>query len=347
MGHTEDPHRWYAYLLQCLENLAELPGWLWDGGKRFFWLYLLTCAVLAWLSYLRYHRVEGGAATGGFLGFLFPRSVYAHPSARVDYQLFLANRAFMPGGALSAWLLGGISIAAVAAGTEDLLHGALSISPAPVPWTFPALLAFTVTLALISDLSTYLVHALHHRVPLLWEFHKVHHSAEVLTPITLYRKHPVYTVLSRCMDIAVIGPLQGIVAFCFPGDADTLTLFGANLVFALFNTLGSNLRHSHVWVPFGFYLSHVFISPAQHQIHHSKARRHWNKNFGEAFALWDWAFGTLYVPKERETLEFGLAGAVGSEHPDLMSAYLLPFRNAATLVRSRFKPAARRTFHDR
>ncbi len=336
----QDLYPWYTVLLRCLENLAELPTWLWDGGKRFFWVYLLSCGVLAWVCYVRYHRTDGAA--GGFVRFLFPKSVYAHPSARVDYQLFLANRAFMPGGLLSGWLLGGLSIAAVAEATEDALHGVLGISPAPADWTFPLLVALTVAVALCSDLSTYLTHALHHRVPLLWEFHKVHHSAEVLTPITLYRKHPVYTVLSRCMDIALIGPLQGVVAYCFPGDTDTVTLFGANFVFAVFNLLGSNLRHSHVWIPFGRHLSHVLISPAQHQIHHSKARQHWNKNFGEAFALWDWAFGTLYVPRTRETLEFGLAGQTAQAHPDLASAYLVPFRSVISMIRSRIETSARR-----
>jgi sterol desaturase/sphingolipid hydroxylase (fatty acid hydroxylase superfamily) len=330
-------HPLIAYLLQCLQNLAELPVWLSDGGKRFFWFYLLACVALGYLSYRRYH---GGR--GGFLRFLLPRSVYTHPSAKLDYQLFLANRAFMPGGVLSGWLLGGLGIATVADGTEGLLHRLFGMSPEPVDWTWPALLAFTVSLALISDLSTYLVHALHHRVPWLWEFHKVHHSAEVLTPVTLYRKHPVYTVLSRVMDIAVIGPLQGVVAFCFPGDADTITLFGANFVFAVFNTLGSNLRHSHVWISYGQSLSHVLISPAQHQIHHSKAPRHWDKNYGEAFALWDWAFGTLYVPREREVIEFGLAGAATQEHPNLASAYLVPFRNVMRLARARFRPSPRR-----
>ena len=50
----------------------------------------------------------------------------------------------------------------------------------------------------------------------------------------------------------------------------------------------------------------IFISPAHHEVHHSGDPKHFNKNFGSCLALWDWMFGTLYVPaKEREKLTFG------------------------------------------
>ena len=53
-------------------------------------------------------------------------------------------------------------------------------------------------------------------------------------------------------------------------------------------------------------LGRIFVSPAHHQVHHSGNPKHFNKNFGSCLALWDWMFGTLYVPeKEREPLSFG------------------------------------------
>src|SRR5690606_34693681 len=113
------------------------------------------------------------------------------------------------------------------------------------------------------------------------------------------------------------------------------TLFGSNVIFALFHLLGSNLRHSHIWWSFGPTLSRILISPAQHQIHHSKAPQHWNRNYGEVFALWDWLFGTLYVPgPQREPLEFGIAGTEGQEHDTLLKAYLVPFLNCARILRA-------------
>ncbi|MEM9145890.1 MAG: sterol desaturase family protein, partial [Pseudomonadota bacterium] len=105
---------------------------------------------------------------------------------------------------------------------------------------------------------------------------------------------------------------------------------------------------SHVWLSYGPVLEHVFISPAQHQIHHSRAVRHHNKNYGEIFAFWDWMFGTLYVPKRHEVLEFGLADAAGraieQPHPTLARALFVPFVESWQAIRTRDpEPAAEAT----
>ncbi len=323
-----------SLLYRSYDRLLELPGWLLDGGKRFFWLYLVSFVILGLVAYwMHYRRSEVSDGPRGLWRFLFPREVYTHPSAMIDYQLFLANRILGPSGFLSRALLGSFTIAYVASATQGALLHAVDGVHEPVPWTWPTLLAFTVCIALVRDFSTYVTHGLHHRIPLLWQFHKVHHSAEVLTPVTLYRKHPVYGVLSRLTDMLIVAPFQGLVAFLFAGRADSITLFGTNFVITLFLLMGSNLRHSHIWFSFGWRLSHVFISPAQHQIHHSKAKQHWNKNYGQVFALWDWLFGTLYVPREREALEFGVGGDAPQEHSTLLRAYWVPFVGSAQLLR--------------
>ncbi len=97
------------------------------------------------------------------------------------------------------------------------------------------------------------------------------------------------------------------------------------------------MRHSHVWLSYGDLLEHLFISPAQHQIHHSRAVEHHGKNYGEVLAIWDWMFGTLYVPNGKEDLDFGLADTKGrpvsQPHETLRAALITPvqesFRAAA------------------
>jgi sterol desaturase/sphingolipid hydroxylase (fatty acid hydroxylase superfamily) len=313
---------------------VEIPSWVVTGGNRFFWVYLVSFAVLGTVAYRLSYR-GSPEASRGLLRFLFPPEMYRHPSAVLDYKLVLANRFFGPTTLLSKMLLGPISVTLVATWVQSALADATGGSHAPVPWSTTSLVVFVLCTALVEDFATYVVHGLHHRWPLLWEFHKVHHSAEVLTPITVYRKHPVYNLLSKVTNVAIIGPVEGLIAFFFLGPAEPATLFGANVVFSMFHLLGANLRHSHIWLSFGPVLSHVFISPAQHQIHHSKAPRHWNKNYGELFALWDWLFGTLHVPgREREAIEFGLPGDEGREHSTLAQLYFVPFTNGAKIVRA-------------
>ena len=70
------------------------------------------------------------------------------------------------------------------------LFGPVSPSTLPVYVTRSVV---TVMLFLAYELGYWFNHWLSHKVPLLWEFHKVHHNAEVLTPLTNFRVHPVYT----------------------------------------------------------------------------------------------------------------------------------------------------------
>ncbi|MBM4269127.1 MAG: sterol desaturase family protein [Deltaproteobacteria bacterium] len=319
----------------------EMPGWVVDSGSRFFWVYLLAFVVLGAVAY----RIHRGAIPGtvpidaqpsgvrGVLRYLFPRDVYTHRSAKLDYKLVLANRAFGPSVLLSRLVLGPLSVTYVATLIQEALGSLAGKSHTPSEWGPVSLVAFVIGIALVRDFSTWAVHALHHRSVLLWEFHKVHHTAEVLTPLTLYRKHPVYNFFSKVLDIAIVGPFEGVIAFLFLGEPQPMTLFGANVVFSAFHLAGSNLRHSHIWLAFGPRVSRIFMSPAGHQIHHSKAPQHWDKNFGEVFALWDWTFGTLYVAgREPEAIEFGVAGAE-EEHTTLLRAYFVPFANCARIVR--------------
>ena len=299
------------------------------------WLFVAAFLGLAALGWWLNHRDDGARGVRGFLAFLFPGGVYRHPSSRADLTLILINQIASP---LSLALAVGLA-GWLASGTSHLLAGLFGRTP-DVQWSLGPVAAFTLCLALVSDLATYVVHRLHHTVPALWEIHKVHHSAEVLSPLTVLRKHPVFDLLSRGMKALLIGPLQGLVFFLFAGPVDAVSALGVNAVFAVFHLFGAGLRHSHVWLSYGRVLNHVLISPAQHQIHHSRARRHWDRNFGQIFAVWDWLFGTLYVPAGRERLEFGIDGDRAEHYDGLVRGCLRPMRAAAHVVLARCGAAA-------
>jgi hypothetical protein len=78
----------------------------------------------------------------------------------------------------------------------------------------------------------------------------------------------------------------------------------------------------HVFASFSGPISYVIQGPAHHQIHHSTKAAHVGKNLGFTLALWDWLFGTLYLPREREKLEFG----VGAEPAKQFGAAALSCR---------------------
>ena len=69
---------------------------------------------------------------------------------------------------------------------------------------------------------------------------------------------------------------------------------------------GANLRHSSVKLKYFNFLEYVFISPFQHQIHHSNLPEHYDRNLGAKLALWDWMFGTLVLSKSVSEIRFGL-----------------------------------------
>ncbi len=165
------------------------------------------------------------------------------------------------------------------------------------------------------ELGYWFNHWLSHKVPVLWEFHKVHHTAEVLTPLTNFRVHPVYTWIFANILAVSAAVANGLGNYMFGDTAYQYALSDTNIILVLFIHTYVHLQHSHMWISFQGWLGRVFVSPAHHQVHHSDNPKHFNKNFGSCLALWDWMFGTLYVPaKEREPLHFGFADNAGRTH---------------------------------
>jgi sterol desaturase/sphingolipid hydroxylase (fatty acid hydroxylase superfamily) len=166
----------------------------------------------------------------------------------------------------------------------------------------------TVMLFLSYELGYWFNHWLSHKVPLLWEFHKVHHTAEVLTPLTNFRVHPVYTWIFANILAFSAAIANGLGNYMFGDTTYQYALSDTNVIMVLFIHTYVHLQHTHMWIGFRGWAGRLFVSPAHHQVHHSDNPKHFNKNFGSCLALWDWMFGTLYIPqKEREPLSFGFA----------------------------------------
>jgi sterol desaturase/sphingolipid hydroxylase (fatty acid hydroxylase superfamily) len=302
-------------------------------SKRVFWAYLVGAALLAsvvWLRRLR-HRCSLRA-------FLFPPAIWLHRSTGLDVQILFARAA------LQATILAPLTLSTVAV-SVSVSAGLRAWVPVAVGVGLDRALVlglFTVSAFLADDFSRYVVHRLSHRVPALWELHQVHHSAEVLTPLTVYRTHPIESLLIRAGASASVGLVAGVFLWACPGRLSGWEILGVDALGFVWNILGSNLRHSHVWISYGRQLEHLLISPAQHQIHHSRLAHHHDRNFGTVLAVWDWVFGSLYVAHGRERLAFGLAPEVRNHTDRLDSMLVAPALAAARRLvpgRRRRKPA--------
>lgn len=186
------------------------------------------------------------------------------------------------------------------------------------------ILMYTVSLFVVSDFSRYWLHRFLHTIPFLWEFHKVHHSAKVLTPITFYRVHPVENLLFGLRYSLSIGVVTGVFIHFFGAMIDIYSVLGVNIIVFVFSIFGSNLRHSHVAFSFGNKIEKWFISPKQHQVHHS--RKYFDKNYGGTLAVWDRVFGTLKLSKEVKVLKFGLRKNQMNNYKSIFDLLFKPFK---------------------
>ncbi|MCT4610084.1 MAG: sterol desaturase family protein [Pelagimonas sp.] len=304
--------------MEELQQFFSLFSDFTNPKKRVFvgYLFLSLLIALGWLVLIKRRSLKTALTR------VFDRKVFFSKSALADYQIFIVNRLFI--GFISPLML---SQMAIATSVYFFLHRlgwveAGYFSSAPL-WLAVSL--FTFALFLADDFTKYLAHRWMHKWPVLWAIHKTHHSAETLTPITVYRVHPLEGILYGIRGVVTQGSVIPLFVFLFGDKVDLYTVLGANILVFFFHITGSNLRHSHIDIRYWRWLEHILISPAQHQVHHSIAVKHYDKNFGAALAIWDWLFGSLHLSDHEEDLEFGLLPSEKSSASNLAQIYTRPF----------------------
>jgi sterol desaturase/sphingolipid hydroxylase (fatty acid hydroxylase superfamily) len=141
----------------------------------------------------------------------------------------------------------------------------------------------------------------------LWELHKVHHSADFLNPLTAKRGHSLPLLYGGAMAAMITGPTAGVFMYVFGISLVEAVLLKAvaSKIFTVWTL--DPLKHSHIPVSLGWFDSFL-ISPHMHQIHHSKLQPHWDRNFGTNLSIFDWLFRTGYRPAKGEQAVFGISG---------------------------------------
>ncbi len=290
------------------------------------WLWI-SCAVVFAYGFFRLTVGAGPRTERSFISWLVPREVFLHASARLDYRFYVVNQLVLMHLRLGSLVTAIVGFLFAADATKALLTALLGASQGQATPSIAILIVFTLLTLMANDFGRYLAHYLQHKVPSLWEFHKVHHAAEVLTPITGYRSHAIDQMLDMGLRLVMAGFIGGVFGYFYPGGLAELTILSFNAVAALIYYPVVLLQHSHVRLGYGPILSRMLISPLMHQVHHSLEKPHWDKNFGFTFSLWDRWFGTLYVPRSDEQFQLGLP--VGSGRFDTVWSLLAdPFVRA-------------------
>ena len=198
---------------------------------------------------------------------------------RTDVVHFLVNGAALRIGMLvSVVVIGGFLRAFVPAPLRD----AVAASPG---W---AQIAAGLTIA---TMGGYAGHRAAHAVPLLWRFHRVHHSSRELDWLAATHLHPLDETFTR--SVAVL-PLYAL-------GFGRVSL-GAFLILI---TLQAIFIHANVRLRFGP-LRWVIGTPQFHHWHHAREPQAYNSNYAGEFPLLDALFGTLYFPANRWPAQYGV-----------------------------------------
>lgn len=331
----------FGPLYEPIKSYVFGPIWLlfaalFDTGDRLFLLYLASSLFVAFVVYILQRDKAVNLTLSNFFRFIAPKDIYAHRSSIVDYKYYVTNVYLSSKVYLGFSFLGILSSAQL---SSNFFKGGLAtlFGETGPQWevTLASRIIYSILAFTVLDLGGFFAHFLEHKIPFFWEFHKVHHSAETLTPVTAYRNHPMDKMLETILTSSLLGITLGVFRYLYAGSVQEFTILSISpLLFVYF--LLANLRHSHIWISYGRHLSYIFSSPAMHQIHHSTAAKHFDKNYAVTLSLWDYLAGSLYIPKEREDITYGLSGQENRLYDRVWKLYFLPFAAAfSTLWRPR------------
>jgi sterol desaturase/sphingolipid hydroxylase (fatty acid hydroxylase superfamily) len=172
----------------------------------------------------------------------------------------------------------------------------------------PFILQF-IEIMFLTDLVQYWVHRAFHRIPFLWNFHAVHHSAQVMDWMAGARMH--------FLEIIVLRGTTVIPMYIMGFEPMALQFY----IFYVY--LHSTFIHANVGWTFSN-LGKVIVTPRFHHWHHGLEREAIDVNFALHFPAFDRLFGTHHLPETEWPQGYGIPG-----HPvprSYWQQFLYPFR---------------------
>ena len=149
-------------------------------------------------------------------------------------------------------------------------------------------------LFLAKDFIQWNTHRLLHRYEWLWEFHKVHHSVEQMGFAAHLRYHWMENVVYKTIQYLPLAMLGfGLTDFLWVD---------------LFTIAIGHFNHSNIKIPLG-YFKYIINNPQMHIWHHAHhIPNEKGINFGITLSVWDYLFGTAYIPKSGRDEPLGFDG---------------------------------------
>lgn len=263
-----------------------------NPSQRLYWPLLLSSAIFC-LFYLDRQKLKE----------FFSKKGLFHPSSFTDVK-YLSLNLVLKITIFPLILFSSFSVSVVILKT---LRSIFPFHQGNNVGSFTSSIALTFLAFVLNDFFRFLHHYLMHKTSFLRKLHSVHHSAVVLTPLTLFRAHPMEALLAGFRNTLSLGVVIALFSFVSNVPVSVVDILGVNIFGFLFNAIGGNLRHSPVPLSFGPF-EYLFISPRMHQVHHSNDPKHFNKNYGVALTLWDHLAGSFYRPSKQDlqNIKYGL-----------------------------------------
>jgi len=176
------------------------------------------------------------------------------------------------------------------------------------PYALQLLLLFVV-----ADFIQWNIHRMLHRVDWLWNFHKIHHSVKQMGFAAHMRFHFMETIVYKSIQYIPLAMIGFSIEDFFIVHMLTLAI--------------GHINHANVGIDYGP-LRYILNNPKMHIWHHAKAlpkEKRYGVNFGISLSVWDYIFGTNYIPYDGKDIELGYTG--DEKMPESFSGQLLaPFR---------------------
>ena len=161
-------------------------------------------------------------------------------------------------------------------------------------WLETSVWVETVIMLVLFDLWMYLWHRANHQFPLLWRFHRMHHSDLQMDTTSAFRFHIGELIFSSIIRFPVFF-LLGLQLW-------QLILYETILIPIIL------FHHSNVALPeqWDRLIRALIVTPNMHRVHHSHYKPETDSNYSSIFSLWD-RLGRSFRKKENIlSLHYGL-----------------------------------------